>query len=274
MHAPDGAARLPRIDAMLPRRRLLFALPALLGGCATRFYADADQARPRLEVQNPGLNPRNGGLSVGPDALRPGDIILSSAEGMSSLGIRVVTLSPVSHASLFMGEGQIAEAVTQGVRRRSVQNLVAEEMAVVAFRHPLFAPEHLPRMQAFVDETVGQRYNFVGVMLQAPFSVERRLCELPLTPSLARDICLQGVGAVQLGLGRSDRFFCSQFVLEAYRRAGLPLTDADPRLLGPADLLRMREGDVPSVRSNHSLQYVGHLKFQLPTPPQAEPGRS
>jgi hypothetical protein len=67
---------------------------------------------------------------------------------------------------------------------------------------------------------------------------------------------------VHLGLGRSDRFFCSQFVLEAYNRAGLPLTTADPRLLTPADLLHMREGDVPSVRSHQALVYVGHLKFQ------------
>jgi len=122
-------------------------------------------------------------------------------------------------------------------------------------------------MQAFVAETVGQKYNYVGVLLQAPFSVERKLCEMPLTPSLVRDVCVQGMGAMQVGLGRSDRFFCSQFVLEAYRRAGLPLTQADPRLLSPADLLHMREGDVPSVHSQQVLQYVGHLKYQPPAQP-------
>lgn len=247
---------------MLPRRRLLLAGSAIaLGGCATRFYADGEQAQPRLEMQNPGLNPRNGGVSVGSEALRPGDILLSSAAGLHSLGIRVVTLSPVSHASLYIGNAEVAEAVSQGVQRRTLEKLLDEEQTVVAFRHPLLTADHLPRMRDFVAETVGQRYNLVGVMLQAPFSIERRMCELPLTPSLLRDFCLQGVGAVQLGLGRNDRFFCSQFVLEAYRRAGLPLTDADPRLLGPQDLLHMREGDVPSVRSNHALQYIGHLKF-------------
>jgi hypothetical protein len=113
-----------------------------------------------------------------------------------------------------------------------------------------------------VAETVGRKYNLVGVMLQAPFTIDRKMCELPLTPTLVRDFCVQGLGAVHLGLGRSDTFFCSQFVLEAYRRAGLPLTSADPRLLSPADLLHMREGDVPSVRSNQVLHYVGHLKYQ------------
>jgi hypothetical protein len=38
------------------------------------------------------------------------------------------------------------------------------------------------------------------------------------------------------------------------------LTTADPLLVSPADLLHMREGDVPSVRIAQSLQYVGHLK--------------
>lgn len=249
---------------MLHRRRLLAAAPlALLTACATRFYDENDAtATPRLQLQNSTLHPGNGGLAVDAGALRPGDIILSAANGMTSLGIRMITFAPVSHASLYVGRAQIAEAVGEGIRRRGMTEFLAEETTAVAFRHPGVGPEHVERMNAFVAETVGQKYNLVGVMLQAPFSIERKLCELPLTPSLLRDFCLQGIGAMQLGLGRSDRFFCSQFVLEAYRRAGLPLTSADPRLLSPADLLHMREGDVPSVRSHQALQYVGHLKYQ------------
>ncbi|MDB5873404.1 MAG: Distant relative of cell wall-associated hydrolase [Ramlibacter sp.] len=250
---------------MPSRRRFLAAAPlALLAGCATRFYADdKPETTPRLQMQNPGLSPANGGLAIDVQALQPGDILLSSANGMTSVGIRMLTLSPVSHASLYVGEGQVAEAVGEGIRRRGIAALLAEESTVVAFRHPGVREENMEKMRAFVAETVGTRYNLVGVMLQAPFSIERRLCELPLTPSLVREFCVQGMGAVQLGLGRSDRFFCSQFVLEAYRRAGLPLTETDPRFLSPADLLHMREGDVPSVRSLQTLLYVGHLKFEL-----------
>jgi hypothetical protein len=246
------------------RRQLLAAAPlALLAGCATRFYDEGGPpAPPRLQVQNPGLHPHNGGLGVDAGALRPGDIILSAGNGLASLGIRLATMAPVSHAALYVGEAQVAEAVGEGIRRRGMDRVLEEESTVVAFRHPRVRDEHVERMQAFVQETVGQKYNLVGVMLQAPFSIDRKLCELPLAPSLVRDFCLQGLGAVHLGLGRDDRFFCSQFVLEAYRRAGLPLTAADPRLLTPGDLLHMREGDVPSVRSHEALQYVGHLKFQ------------
>jgi hypothetical protein len=249
---------------MPTRRRLLAAAPLLaLTGCATRFYDDdADGGAPRFRVQNPGLNPTNGGVAVDAGALLPGDILLSAANGLPSLGIRIVTFAPVSHASLYVGGNEIAEAVGEGIRRRGVDRLLVEESTVVAFRHPAVREHHVERMQAFVRETVGQQYNLTGIILQAPFAIDRKLCELPLTPSLLRDFCVQGLGSVHLGLGRSDRFFCSQFVLEAYNRAGLPLTTADPRLLTPADLLHMREGDVPSVRSHQALVYVGHLKFQ------------
>lgn len=248
---------------MLSRRRIAAAAPlALLAGCATRIYEEHPDARPRLQVQNAALHPGNGGLAIDAQALQPGDILLSAANAMSSLGIRLLTLAPVSHASLYVGGDAVAEAVPEGIRRRGIAGLLQEEAVVVAFRHPGVRREHIDRMLAFVAETVGQRYNFVGVMLHAPFSLNRRLCEMPLTPALVRDFCVQGIGAMQLGLGRSDRFFCSQFVLEAYRRAGLPLTAADPRLLSPADLLHMREGDVPSVRSHQALQYVGHLKYE------------
>ncbi len=253
----------------MPRRRqLLAAAPlALLAGCATRFHEENTAAGlPRLQVQNPGLNPHTGGLAIDAGDLQPGDIILSAAAGVASMGIRLVTLAPVSHASLYVGRSEIAEAVGEGIRRRGMDRLLAEESTVVAFRHPQVREDHVARMQAFVDETLGQKYNLVGVLLQAPFALDRKLCELPLTPAPVREFCLQGLGAIHLGLGRSDRFFCSQFVLEAYKRAGLPLTTADPRLLTPADLLHMREGDVPSVRSHQPLQYVGHLKYEPPPP--------
>ena len=254
---------------------LRFCLLALLGalaGCATDIKTSGTDAAPALAFQNltlnPALNPANGGLLVDASALQPGDIILTADNGLQSSGIRLITLSPVSHAAVYLGRidgvDVVAEAVGEGIRQRTVAELVAQEATVVAFRHPDINATHMDRMNVFVAKHIGQKYNYVGVMLQAPFALERRACELALVPSLVRDYCLRGVAAVQLGLGRNDQFFCSQFVLEAYRSAGLALTDADPRLINPGDLLHMREGDVPSVRIHQALQYVGHLK----SPPQ------
>jgi cell wall-associated NlpC family hydrolase len=248
---------------MLARLISFLATALALVSCATDVRTEPETGLARIAFQDAALNPRNGGLAIDTAALHPGDILLSASEGMTSAGIRLMTASPVSHASIYVGDNQVAEAVGEGIQRRSVAALLDEESNVVAFRHPGLQPEHARKMEAFVQKHVGEKYNYVGVVLQAPFSIERRVCELPVVPSPLRDFCIQGVAAVQLGpAGRNDQFFCSQFVLEAYRQAGLPLTDADPRLISPGDLLHMREGDVPSVRIHQALQYVGHLKFQ------------
>ncbi|RYY65355.1 MAG: distant relative of cell wall-associated hydrolase, partial [Comamonadaceae bacterium] len=89
-----------------------------------------------------------------------------------------------------------------------------------------------------------------------------RVCELPGVPAPVRHYCVSGLALVQLGVSRNDRFFCSQFVLEAFNQAGAPITAADPRWVSPADLLHMREGDVPSIPAHQPLRYVGHLKYQ------------
>lgn len=246
-----------------PRFAWAFALAAVimtLGGCATAVKPHETTGAPTLDFQSMALNPSNGGELIKASALQPGDIILTAENGLNSVGIRLITLSPVSHAAIYMGNNQIAEAVGSGIRIRSADAMLEDEATVVAFRHPDLTAGQAVQINTFVASHEGKKYNYLGVMLQAPFALERRMCELPLVPSMVRDFCIRGIAAVQLGLGRNDQFFCSQFILEAYRSAGLPLTDADPRLINPGDLLHMREGDVPSVMIHKPLKYVGHLK--------------
>jgi len=251
-------------------RRCLASIVALIGialaGCATRV-ADAPDGDTRslagkqLSFQKPALDPHNGGQLVSADALRSGDIILSATNGLTSAGIRLLTLAPVSHAAIYLGDEGVAEAVGHGIVVRPLVDVLNEESVVVAFRHPALAAEQAARIREFSRSRVGGSYNHVGVVLLAPFSLERRACELPLLPEAVRDFCLRGVATIQLGAGNNDRFFCSQFVLEAYRFAGAPITDADPRWVSPADILHMREGDVPSMQIHQALVYVGHLKL-------------
>ena len=249
----------------------LLALASAAGGCATGTRSTNAASQPVFGFQDKTLRPGNGGELITASSLRPGDIILTAENGMNSVAIRLATLSPVSHAAVYLGSNEISEAVGAGIRRRTVDSLLAEESTIVAFRHPLLTADQASKINAFAAKHEGQKYNYLGVILQAPFTIERRACELPLVPSLVRDFCIRGIATVQLGLGRNDQFFCSQYILEAYRSAGLPLTDADPRLINPGDLLNMREGDVPSIQINQPLQYVGHLKS--PPDPVATPGQ-
>ena len=254
------------MPSLINALRLLLPLCAALGlsACAARWQAAEGPGLPSLVVQNKSITPDNGGLQARQEDLQAGDILLSTGSGLNAMGIRISTLAPVSHAALYVGNGIVVDAVGSGVRELPLTAFIDEASAVVAFRHPAIQPDHQPKIVDFARAQLGQPYNLTGILLQAPFTLERRLCELPVLPGPVRDFCIRGIALVQLGIGPSDRFFCSQLVLEAYKRASLPLTDADPRLATPADLLHMREGDVPSVRTHQSLRYIGHLKLTAP----------
>src|SRR5687768_2885190 len=105
---------------MLPRLLSLLALAACLASCATSVHTEPDSGTAKLAFQDHALNPRNGGVLITALDLRPGDILLSSNHGISSVGVRLMTLSPVSHASLYVEGDEVAEAVGQGIQRRSL----------------------------------------------------------------------------------------------------------------------------------------------------------
>ncbi|WP_256354107.1 MULTISPECIES: YaeF family permuted papain-like enzyme [unclassified Variovorax] len=233
----------------------------LMSACASRVDLPIRDTPPALRIQSSAIAPGNGGELITVAALEPGDILLTSVATIKSFGIRLGSFAPVSHAVLYLGDGRIAEAVGSGVRARGLDEVIAEEQMVVAFRAPGLDEAHVERMRAWALSQVGTPYNTVGVMLDAPFVLNRRMCELPLVPSAVSNFCVTGMATVQLGASRNDRFFCSQFVLEAYNQAGKPITTADPRWVSPADLLHMREGDVPSIPATQPLRYVGHLKY-------------
>ena len=240
------------------------AAALLLSACASQIDLPTKEAGLRVRMQNSAIAPGNGGELIKADALQPGDILLTSVATVNSFGIRLGTFSPVSHAVLYLGDGVVAEAVGTGVRERGLDALVDDEQMVVAFRLPGVTGAHVDKLRAWSHSQVGTRYNTVGVMLDAPFVLNRRVCELPLIPGAVRNFCVSGFATVQLGASRNDQFFCSQFVLEAYNQSGLPITTTDPRWVSPADLLHMREGDVPSVASSKPLRYIGHLKYNPP----------
>ena len=167
-------------------------------------------------------------------------------------------------SSTWARAGSPKRSATASGSAASTQVLGSEQM-VVAFRDPQLTPAQAEAVRRWSLAQVGTRYNTIGVVLSAPFVINRRLCEVPLVPGPLRDACVRGFATVQLGASSDDRFFCSQFVLEAYRQAGAPLSDADPRWVSPADLLHMREGDVATIAAARPLRYVGHLKYTPPT---------
>jgi uncharacterized protein YycO len=238
----------------------MLVLIVCLQGCATQFSA----AGPTLRFQNLSAEPAGKDGFVSPEALQPGDILLTSMPGFSAASIELMTFAPISHAALYVGEGRVIEAVRSGVGERSIDAVMAEESVALVLRYPDLTPAQARRMREYARAKTGVGFNFVGVWLQIPYEIGRRACELPLVPGAVRDPCIRGMGVFSR-LGSSDgRMFCSQLVLLAYRHAGIELTEADPRIVSPADLLHMREGDVSSFRIAKPLRYVGHLKYERP----------
>jgi hypothetical protein len=271
----------------MSRRRLLGLALMAVAGCATRVTeraaTDESGGGATFEFQRKSLTPTDGGRLIPADDLQVGDILLSASPGIASAGIRLLTTSPVSHAALYVGDGEVAEALRGGVRLRGIAAMLDEESVVAAFRHPQVDEPRARRLAGYARAQVGKRYDHVGVLLHAPFALQRRVCERPGVPTLLRETCLSSLATIQLVHGSDDRFFCSQFVLASYSAAGLPITRARPHWVSPEDILHMRSGDVPSLPVVQPLLYVGHLKvtllalplpgpaIPLPTPP---PGAS
>jgi uncharacterized protein YycO len=241
---------------------LLAALAALLQGCATRFELPESGGAEgvALRFQDSSVTLARDDRPLQPDSLQAGDIILTSAPTLRSASIRLMTWAPVSHAALYVGNGMVVEAVGSGVRARSLEELLEEESLALVLRFPGLDSEQQRDIGEYALQKTGARFSFVGVTLHVPYSVTRRVCELPLLPAGLREGCLRSVGVLNYAAATESRLFCSQLVMQAYRRAGAPITDADARLISPADILHMREGDVSSVSVVQPLRYVGRLK--------------
>jgi hypothetical protein len=138
--------------------------------------------------------------------------------------------------------------------------LLDEAAVIVVLRHPEVTAEQAAVIAQYSVNKSGAGFNFLGLTLQVPFSIARRVCELPLVAAAIRDACIRSLGVLPRLAASERRLFCSELVLQAYRFAGMNVTDADPGLISPADILHMREGDVSSVNITTPLRYVGHLK--------------
>ena len=234
-----------------------------LSACATEWqkqHAEDGRGVMRLQTVRNSTLPESGMIKIGEQDLQAGDILFSSEPSVQSLGIRLFSNAAVSHVFLYLGDGEIAEAVGAGVRIRRLDEALKESNLTAAFRRPDLTEENIAALRDFARQQNGRRYNFLGIVKQVPYSLARNACELPVIPRRIRRFCLNTMAAVMIPSFGNRRFFCSQFVIEAFNRAGKPLTSKSPEWLDPADILHMREGDVATFTPKARLNYVGHLQ--------------
>jgi hypothetical protein len=153
--------------------------------------------------------------------LCPGDVVLESGGGPFSRAIQHWTKSRFTHALIWIGNSQFVEAVPMGAISISF-NLVTfpHPDAVVVLRHPGPAVGSLAAEQA------------------------RNLAHKPYNRG---DVARFPIAKHFTSPARSTELFCSQLVVEAYRRAGVTLVQGlapwrvDPgKLISDSTLVQVR----------------------------------
>jgi uncharacterized protein YycO len=194
------------------------------------------------------LDPGIGGRSVGGTALAMGDLLVSTTpDRLTSLPIRIGTGSPVSHARLYIGGGQVVEAVGSGVVLAQLSDAIRHDSLCVAYRVPNLNTLQAQMARDFAGMQLGRRYNYVGIGGHAA-----RIVFTIFHPITGWIIGRNNLDRAAQSFNREDQFFCSQLVLAAFVHAGIRLTATEPSWNTP--------GDVANLRLRGSLEYVGHLR--------------
>lgn len=200
------------------------------------------------------LSPASGGQSIGVDSLEVGDIILSTTtDGQISGTIRRITRSAISHASVYIGGGQVIEGIEEGVFQRSLETAMLDDSVTVAFRHQSMTTQKAQQIKAFLIEkrAANTQFDSYAIVRNLPIQIITSVCSM-IAPSL-RDRCRNFAGRIFLGTERNDEFYCSELVFAAFEAANLRLTNTEPHWTSAEDLVQLNY--------NGTLRYVGHLKI-------------
>ena len=177
----------------------------------------------------PPLTPPEGGCSITPSSLQPGDIIASTTTSWKSWLIRKTTGSDISHNMLYLGNGEVIEAVGTGVVRRSLAAALGDASLAVVYRHPNLLlhqkEEIVERAVTMVDRPYGTLSGLLGPAFRDKKALGRT--------------CDSGADA---------RLYCSELCARAYEQAGAPLRKESAETTNPHELI-----------ASPSLKYTGHL---------------
>ncbi len=198
------------------------------------------------------LDPGVGGRSIGMDALQQGDIIISTTNDSDSKLIRFVTGSEISHASVYVGNGMVIEAVPDGVLERSLETSLMDDTVAVAYRHVNMTPENAQRVTDFLRKARESKakFDYWSLVRVAPYQIINNFCSS--LPADAQERCRQQARNFRTGTDMNNEFYCSELVFKALKAAGLSISDVEPSWSSPQDVVRLNH--------NGTLLYVGHLK--------------
>lgn len=171
-----------------------------------------------------------------------GDVLLSAGTKAVSRLIMAIDRAPVSHSSVWVGGGDVVEAVAPRVVRRPLLEASAHADRVVARRldRPGLALDPVvQRALAFARE--GRRYGYEQVVLLTFLGISRRLEGSPALKALLRG-ALDGAAGWLLGLVHDGRapLICSELVFRSFAEARARPSDPPGRYALTIDLASPR----------------------------------
>lgn len=182
---------------------------------------------------------------LSPDNLRLADILLSTGGAKVSSVIRGATVSRFSHASLYIGAGQIVEAIGSGVTLQSLRDAMSDDTLVSVYRRLRMSDEQARQVVRYVRQQVGKAYDYAGAAGGGVTSPSGFVLSLFLSPI----VTFGGIAADLYNRANPDAsFYCSELVALAFESAKVPLGSGAASTT-PADISR-----------SHVLNYVGDLK--------------
>ncbi len=195
------------------------------------------------------------GRCITEKALQPADIIVSTATGAESWIVRQGSashVSQVSHASLYIGAGHVIAANSNGVVTKTLDAAFADATLAVALRHRNMTPGAACGVICFAAANLGKKYDYTGA-IGAGLANNKRIYIFGLLGYLA------SLAARHRLFSSGNKFYCSEIVLDAYLRAGVPITD------GPTDTSTPE--NIVEAYLSQRIDYVGHLVDPVSDPP-------
>ncbi len=178
--------------------------------------------------------------------LRTADILVTTGRAFVSGTIRTTTGTDFSHTILYIGEGKIVEAISEGVIERALSTALGEANLAIALRRRGMDASTKQAVVKNACSFTGLGYDYTGAA-GSGLAHNRAKAACIISPMG----CATLYAAAKLNARESQRdkkFFCSELVARCFQLAGKPINDGDPSFTTPR-----------SVRVASNLMYVGHL---------------
>lgn len=191
--------------------------------------------------------------------LRMGDVFLYNNTSFVSRMIASIDGSQYSHASIYCYEGNVLEAVADGVIKRSIKESIKDAKYVNVFRFitsdgdgVIGDSEH--PVQPLIDsirhyESDGARYAYEQIFLLFFLATTRRL-QIPIVSWMLRNILDHAASILnQIAQAGKEPMICSELVYRCFDDAGanykLTIRGADTIFVVPPNISTEEDGKAP-----------------------------